>query len=77
MLDSLARAVGLSVETHKECRDQHVMLRLISADRDRANNAGARSTPTFLVDGKVLQGVYPMSALQPILNEAVTRAAAR
>jgi protein-disulfide isomerase len=77
VLDSLAGAVGLSVAAHKECRDQHVMLPLISADRDRANTAGAHSTPTFLIDGQVLQGVYPMTALRPLLDAAVTRAASR
>jgi protein-disulfide isomerase len=77
VLDSLASVVGLGLQSHKECRDTHLTLPLISADRDRANNSGARSTPTFLVDGRVLQGVYPMSALRPILDAAVARAAAR
>ncbi|MGQ0639764.1 MAG: DsbA family protein, partial [Gemmatimonadaceae bacterium] len=77
VLDSLARAVGLELPAHRECRDQHVMLPLISADRDRANNAGARSTPTFLIDGRALAGVYPMSALRPILDAVVARAGSR
>lgn len=73
VLDSLARAVGLSLPEHKQCRDEHVMLPLITADRDRATNAGANSTPTFLIDGQVLKGVYPMRALKPILDAAVAR----
>jgi protein-disulfide isomerase len=53
------------------------MLPLIAADRDRATTAGARSTPTFLVDGQGLQGVYPMTALRPILDAAIARGASR
>jgi len=77
VLDSLARAVGLSLPEHKQCRDEHIMLPLITADRERATNAGANSTPTFLVDGQVLKGVYPMRALKPILDAAVSRAGSR
>ena len=74
VLDSLARALGLNVAQHKLCRDQHVMLPLISADRDRANNAGASSTPTFLVAGRVLKGVYPLDMMRQILDAAVAQA---
>lgn len=74
VLDSLARALGLNVASQKQCRDQHVMLPLISADRDRANAAGASSTPTFLVGGQVLKGVYPLALMRQILDAAVAQA---
>jgi protein-disulfide isomerase len=74
VLDSLANVVGLTLAAHKECRDKHVMLPLITADRDRATNSGARSTPTFLIDGRAMQGVVPMSSLRPILDAVVAGA---
>ena len=74
VLDSLARAVGLNVAQHKHCRDQHVMLPLIEADRERATNAGAGSTPTFLVAGRVLKGVYPLPMMRQILDAAIAQA---
>lgn len=77
LLDSLARAVGLNVATHKQCRDSHVMLPIIEADRDRANRAGAQSTPTFLVGGQVLKGAYPLPLMRQILDAAVSAAPAR
>lgn len=73
VLDSLARAVGLNLAQHKQCREQHVMLPLISADRDRANAAGTTSTPTFLVGGQVLKGVYPLPIMRQILDAAVAQ----
>lgn len=75
LLDSIATAVGVNLPAHKECRKKHAMLPLIAADRDRAQTAGARSTPTFIVGGQTLSGVYPMSALRPILDAAVAQAA--
>lgn len=77
VLDSLARAVGLDVAAHKACRDSHVMLKIIEADRDRANRAGAQSTPTFLVGGQVLKGAYPLPQMRRILDAAVAEAAPR
>ncbi|HJU73337.1 MAG TPA: thioredoxin domain-containing protein [Gemmatimonadaceae bacterium] len=77
ILDSLARVVGLNVAEHKMCRDKHVMLPLISADRERADNAGAQSTPTFLVGGQVLKGVYPVRLLRQVLNTAIAADSAR
>ena len=75
LLDSLARSVGLDVAAHKECRNSHVMLKIIEADRDRANRAGAQSTPTFLVGGQVLKGAYPLPLMRRILDAAVAEAA--
>lgn len=74
VLDSLARSLGLDLAQHKQCRNQHVMMPLISADHDRANNAGATSTPTFLVGGQVLKGVYPLPLMRQILDAAVAQA---
>jgi protein-disulfide isomerase len=74
VLDSLARGLGLNVAQHKQCRDQHVMLPLIDADRDRATNAGAGSTPTFLVGSRVLKGVYPLPMMRQILDAAIAQA---
>jgi len=74
VLDSLARALGLNVAQHKQCREQHVMLPLISADRERANTAGAGSTPTFLVGGQLLKGVYPLPLMRQLLDAAIAQA---
>jgi protein-disulfide isomerase len=74
VLDSLGRAVGLDVAAHKGCRNSHIMLQLIEADRDRANRAGAQSTPTFLVGGQVLKGAYPLPLMRQILDAAVAAA---
>jgi protein-disulfide isomerase len=74
VLDSLARSVGLNVAQHKQCRDKHVMFPLIRADRDRANSAGTTSTPTFLVGGQLLKGVYPLPVMRQILDAAVAQA---
>jgi protein-disulfide isomerase len=47
---------GLDMNRWKTCVAQHQTLPLIQADRDRARQAGAQSTPTFVVGGQLLAG---------------------
>lgn len=52
--DSLAASLGLDVPLWRTCVTKHLTQPLIEADRDRARTAGASSTPTFIVDGKMM-----------------------
>ena len=54
VFDSLAAAVGVNMPLWKQCVTQHLTRPLIMADHERARAAGVVSTPTFLVDGKIL-----------------------
>lgn len=71
LLDSLARALNLDVAAHKQCRDSHLTLPLIEADRERATATGARSTPTLIVGGRIVEGAVPMLALRRMLDAAI------
>jgi protein-disulfide isomerase len=71
LLDSLARALSLDVAAHKQCRESHVLLPLIEADRQRATATGARSTPTLIVGGRIVEGAVPMLALRRMLDAAI------
>jgi protein-disulfide isomerase len=56
--DSLATAAGVNMATYRTCVSKHLTLPLIEADRDRARQQGAASTPTFIIvpGGTVLNG---------------------
>jgi protein-disulfide isomerase len=58
LFDSLATAAGANMTVYKECVAKHLTLPLIEADRDRARQQGAQSTPTFIIvpGGQVLTG---------------------
>lgn len=49
VFDSLATAAGVDMAPWRQCVSQHLARPLIQADHDRANSAGANSTPTFWV----------------------------
>jgi protein-disulfide isomerase len=58
LFDSLATAAGVNMTSYRACVSKHLTLPLIQADRDRARQQGAGSTPTFIVvpGGTVLAG---------------------
>lgn len=58
VFDSLATAAGVDMTSYRACVSKHLTRPLIEADRDRARQQGAGSTPTFIVvpGGAVLSG---------------------
>jgi len=54
--DSIITAAGVDMPRWRDCMTKHSTLALIQADRDRARQAGVRSTPTFFVGSKTLEG---------------------
>jgi protein-disulfide isomerase len=56
MFDSLAAAAGVNMPAYRECVSKHLARPLIEADHDRWASAGVKSTPTFFVGGRILDG---------------------
>lgn len=54
--DSLANAASVNMRLYRACIGKHLTLPMIEADRERARNSGAGSTPTFFVGNQVLTG---------------------
>jgi len=77
VLDSIARAVGVSFDEWSKCVDSDRMLPLIFADRDRAAAAGVQSTPSFLVGGQVIAGAVPLSDLKPVVDSAIAKSGSK
>jgi protein-disulfide isomerase len=74
VIDSLATTVGVDTVALDRCVAQHVSKALIDADADRAERAGARSTPTVIIGSKVLVGVQPLANYRRALDSALATA---
>jgi protein-disulfide isomerase len=76
LFDSLARAVGLNVNTYRDCMVKHSTLALVQADRDRAAQAGVRSTPTFFVGSQMFSGAdeRTSAAMRAAIDAALAKA---
>lgn len=73
-IDSLASSVGVDTVALDRCVAQHASKGLIDADIDRAEHAGARSTPTVIIGTRVLIGVQPTANYRRALDSALAAA---
>ena len=68
--DSLARAQGIDVARWRRCVQSGKMKTWIQADHDRAQTAGAGSTPSFMIGDKLLVGAQPIEELRRAIDSA-------
>jgi len=76
MLDSMAKAAGVSMPEWRDCVRSGVMQRLIGADRQRGTDAGVSSTPSFFIGDEVISGVAPLDTFRLAINRARAKSAA-
>ncbi|HET7024306.1 MAG TPA: thioredoxin domain-containing protein [Gemmatimonadales bacterium] len=75
---TLADSVGLPRDSLLPCLQKHEMQARVGGDAASAARAGARATPSFLIDGALLTGAYPLEVFQHVLDSIYTvRMAAR
>lgn len=72
--DSLAVKAGVKAADWRKCMSSHAALPLIDADNDRTSSSGVKSTPTFFVGARKIEGAYPVDSFRVILNEAIVKA---
>jgi protein-disulfide isomerase len=70
---SLARATGVDLPRWLECVRSGKMRPWIQADHDRAERAGAASTPSFLIGDQILVGAQPIENLRIAIDSALAK----
>ncbi len=73
-LDAIAleqRAVKLGVDRakYRRCLDSHDTKRQIEADIDEGGRLGVRGTPTFVVNGRLVEGAQPIEVFEEALRD--------
>lgn len=74
IFDALAVAAGVNAAAWRGCMTSHATAPLVNADRDRSNAAGVRSTPTFFVGDRKLEGAYPVDSFRVAIEAAIAKA---
>jgi protein-disulfide isomerase len=72
--DSLAVAAGVAAAPWRACMTSHATAAIIDADRNRSASAGVKSTPTFFVGDRKLEGAYPVDSFRVAIDAAIARA---
>jgi protein-disulfide isomerase len=67
----LASNIGVDANSWKTCMSSPGIKALIAADQYRVAQAGARATPSFLINGKLIQGAVPIEPLRNAIDAAL------
>jgi protein-disulfide isomerase len=65
---SLADSAGLSKQAVLTCLEAPEILQAVQADAEGAARSGAASTPTFYIEGGLLEGAVPLSIFRRVLD---------
>jgi protein-disulfide isomerase len=65
---SLADSSGLSKQTLITCLESPETLKQVRADAEGAARSGATSTPTFYIEGGLLEGALPLNVFRQVLD---------
>jgi protein-disulfide isomerase len=65
---SLADSARLSKQALLSCLEAPETLQAVQADAEGAARSGAGSTPTFYIEGGLLEGAVPLSVFQQVLD---------
>ena len=71
--DSLAGKTGIDLAHWRQCVQSGKMKAWIQADRDRAQAAGASSTPTFIIGNRMLIGATPIETMRSAIDSALVK----
>ena len=67
----LAQQTGLNIATFTSCINKNTDAGIVAQEKIDATAAGINSTPTFLINGTMLEGAQPYSVFQQALNSAL------
>ena len=71
--ESLAKSTGVDLARWRDCVRSGKMKAWIQADHDRAEAAGAASTPSFMIGDRILIGAQPIESLRSAIDSALAK----
>ncbi len=72
-LKGLAKKVGLKADAFEKCLSENKYLSQVKADMDEGRKIGVKSTPTFFINGQLVNGAQPMAVFTEIIDEELAK----
>lgn len=72
-LKKTAKKIGLKIEAFDKCLADNKFLSQVKADIEEGKKIGVKSTPTFFVNGQLVNGAQPMEVFAEIIDEELAR----
>ena len=69
-----AEELGLDGASFRECTDTGEFSELVDQDLRDGRQAGVRGTPSFLINGQLIQGAYPFETFQQLIEAELANA---
>jgi protein-disulfide isomerase len=68
-----AKALGLKVDQFTKCIDSKKYAAKVKSDIEEGKKVGVKSTPTFFVNGQLINGAHPVEVFSEIIDEALEK----
>ncbi|PKB64179.1 MAG: hypothetical protein BZY80_03520 [SAR202 cluster bacterium Io17-Chloro-G2] len=72
-LKDMARQVGLDTDSFNGCLDSGIQSQRVLKDFEEGRNHGVRATPTFFINGRIVEGFLPFNDFKSIVDQAAER----
>ncbi len=76
-LDELAQQLGLDMDRYKKAMDEQTHLPELQENLDRIHELDIWSTPTTIINGRVIKGAQPYENYKKIIDEALGKSSLR
>ncbi|MBI2846360.1 MAG: DsbA family protein [Chloroflexi bacterium] len=72
-LKRFAKDMGLDTNSFNQCLDSGKYAQKVADDLSAGSRLGVDTTPTFVVNGKIVKGALPFSQFQPIIEAELAK----
>jgi protein-disulfide isomerase len=69
-----AKEVGFNKDNFNNCFNDPAIQEQVKKDIDEATKLGVRSTPSFFINGRKMEGAYPFEAFKKVIDEELKKA---
>lgn len=76
LMERFAEQLGLDLVAFRKALDEGTYAERVRRDASEGVSHGARSTPTFFINGRLIRGALPLEAFVQVIDEELARAAA-
>lgn len=72
-LKKTAKKIGLKMDTFEKCLSENKYLAQVKADMEEGRKIKVKSTPTFFINGKLINGAQPMDVFSDLIEEELNQ----
>jgi hypothetical protein len=67
----IGKKIGLKMDVFEKCLSENKYLPQVKADMEEGRKINVKSTPTFFVNGQLVNGAQPLEVFSELIDEAL------